>query len=73
MIHPQILSEGYTLEKGVGTRHRLRPHFHKKKQKKEVSCNAIWSVFVDKEELRKLVEDAGDAVITYKSPNSTQY
>jgi hypothetical protein len=25
---------------------------------------------VDKEELRKLVEDAGDAVITYKSPNS---
>jgi len=25
---------------------------------------------VDKEELRKLIEDAGDAIITYKSPNS---
>ena len=25
---------------------------------------------MDKEELRKLIEDAGDAIITYKSPNS---
>jgi hypothetical protein len=25
---------------------------------------------VDKEELRKSIEDAGDAIITYKSPNS---
>jgi hypothetical protein len=25
---------------------------------------------VDKEELRRLIEDAGDAIITYKSPNS---
>lgn len=25
---------------------------------------------MDKEELRRLIEDAGDAIITYKSPNS---